>query len=180
MIEQVSWLNREFTFNLPIGVFPSLLERLQGTPARAMDLVTGSSEETLATRVAGKWSVKEHLGHLIDLQRLDDQRLQEFLHRVAVLSAADLQNRATEEANHRSAPIATILTRLRAGRKQMVRQLEVLTEEQVGITALHPRLRKPMRLLDWVYFIAEHDDHHLALARMVMAKMQNQHNPEEG
>jgi hypothetical protein len=29
-------------------------------------------------------------------------------------------------------------------------------------TALHPRLGTPMRLLDHVLFIAEHDDHHLA------------------
>jgi hypothetical protein len=27
---------------------------------------------------------------------------------------------------------------------------------------LHPRLRTPMRLVDHLYFVAEHDDHHLA------------------
>jgi hypothetical protein len=28
--------------------------------------------------------------------------------------------------------------------------------------ALHPRLKTPMRLVDHLYFVAEHDDHHLA------------------
>lgn len=27
---------------------------------------------------------------------------------------------------------------------------------------LHPRLKQPMRLVDHLYFVAEHDDHHLA------------------
>jgi hypothetical protein len=26
----------------------------------------------------------------------------------------------------------------------------------------HPRLKTPMRLADHLYFVAEHDDHHLA------------------
>jgi hypothetical protein len=32
----------------------------------------------------------------------------------------------------------------------------------VSRTMLHPRLKKPMRLVDHLYFAAEHDDHHLA------------------
>jgi hypothetical protein len=27
---------------------------------------------------------------------------------------------------------------------------------------LHPRLKEPMRLVDHLFFVAEHDDHHLA------------------
>jgi hypothetical protein len=29
-------------------------------------------------------------------------------------------------------------------------------------TGLHPRLNQPMRVIDLILFIAEHDDHHLA------------------
>ena len=29
-------------------------------------------------------------------------------------------------------------------------------------TSLHLRLKQPMRLVDHLYFVAEHDDHHLA------------------
>jgi predicted short-subunit dehydrogenase-like oxidoreductase (DUF2520 family) len=31
-------------------------------------------------------------------------------------------------------------------------------------TSLHPRLKRPMRLIDLCFFVAEHDDHHLAIA----------------
>jgi hypothetical protein len=33
---------------------------------------------------------------------------------------------------------------------------------------LHPRLKQPMRLVDHLYFVAEHDDHHLATIREMM------------
>ncbi len=174
MIAQVAWLDREFVFSQPLGLFPIFLERLRGTPARAKDLVSGVAEDALARQVREKWSVKEHLGHLIDLQALDDRRLDEFLHHAEVLSAADIENRATEKANHRHVPIADITQRLAAGRDGLLRRLEVLTEEEVEITARHRRLQRPMRLLDWVYFLAEHDDHHLALARGVSAELKNE------
>jgi DinB family protein len=173
MIEPIAWMDRKFIFDQPVGVFPALLERLRGTPDRAASLVVGFSEDELGTRATRGWSVKEHLGHLIDLQPLDEQRLCEFLKRAQVLSSADMENRATESANHGQAPIADILTRLRAGRLELVRKLEQLTAGEVAITALHPRLRKPMRLLDWVYFVAEHDDHHLAKARRAMLYCRN-------
>src|ERR1700691_5464065 len=174
MIAQVAWLDREFVFGQPTGLFPVLLERLRGTPARAKELVSGIREDALARRIHDKWSVKEHLGHLIDLEPLDDRRLDEFLNRAEVLSAADIENRATENGNHRRVPIADISRRLAAGRERLIRRLEMLTEKEVEITARHPRLQKPMRLLDWAYFLAEHDDHHLALARGVMTELNDQ------
>lgn len=165
MIEIRPWTKREFSFDQPIDVFPALLERLRGTPARAKELIAGVSEEVLGTRLHGKWSVKEHLGHLVDLQRLDEQRLHEFLARTPVLSPADISNRATELGNHRQTSVAEILAQLRAGREALARKLDALTKEEIGISAVHPRLQKPMRVMDWVYFVAEHDDHHLAKAR---------------
>jgi len=165
MVPQTAWLDRTFTFDLPVGTFPPLVERLRGTPARAKELVTGLRESMLAARVSDKWSVKEHLGHLVDLEPLNDRRLSEFLNHVEVLSAADMENRATEIADHRRVPIEEILRRLSTGREALAHRLEGLDVDQIGIITIHPRLQKPMRLVDWIYFVAEHDDHHLAQAR---------------
>ncbi len=30
----------------------------------------------------------------------------------------------------------------------------------LSISARHPRLMQPMRMIDLLYFVAEHDDHH--------------------
>ena len=96
--------------------------------------------------------------------------MQEFLAGDATLSPADMSNRATETAGHNRAPIATILANLRQHRLRWIRQLEALTESDIARTALHPRLQVPMRILDWAYFIAEHDDHHLAAARYALTE----------
>jgi selenocysteine lyase/cysteine desulfurase len=168
MIKSTAWITRTFTFDLPLGTFPAVLERLRGTPARAAELVSGVSEELLSRRCNKKWSAKENLGHLADLQALEDLRLDEFLAGAPVLSAADPTNKITEAAGHSHAPIALLLERLRSGRCEWVRKLEAVTEEEVARTALHPRLQRPMRVLDWAYFVAEHDDHHLARARQAV------------
>jgi len=169
MVEIISWTKRQFTFDQPVGVFPAILERLRGTPARAAAIVAKFTEESLAAQIDQTWSAKEHIGHLVDLQPLDDARLQQFLNRVPVLSQADMENKATQEANHRETPVAQILERLRIGRDELVQKLEMLTPGELAIPSLHPRLKQTMRLMDWVLFVAEHDDHHLVKARLALS-----------
>jgi hypothetical protein len=41
-------------------------------------------------------------------------------------------------------------------------RLDELTAADFARVAHHPRLNAPMRLVDHVYFICEHDDHHFA------------------
>jgi len=57
MIVPIAWIERKFAFDQPVGVFPALLERLRGTPVRAVELVAEVPEATLATRRNGKWAV---------------------------------------------------------------------------------------------------------------------------
>jgi hypothetical protein len=170
MITPMRWFDRTFTFGLPLSVFPAVLERLRGTPARAAELVSGVPREVLTRRTGDKWSIQEHIAHLTDLGVLDDKRLQDYLASATTLSLADLQNRATEEADHNRQPIAVVLERLRAGRMDLVRRMDALTEDEVGRSAIHPRLKQPMRLMDWAIFVAEHDDHHLAHVHQALAK----------
>jgi hypothetical protein len=55
-----------------------------------------------------------------------------------------------------------VLVAFRALRKELVGRVESLTTEEMGVTALHPRLGLPMTVSDHCFFMAEHDDHHLA------------------
>jgi hypothetical protein len=67
-----------------------------------------------------------------------------------------------------------VLADVRHERGALVAQLESVDVELFARTALHPRLGVPMRLVDLMLFVAEHDDHHLAaiteLARVRTAK----------
>jgi hypothetical protein len=159
------WVERHWTFDLPVGVFPAVLERLRGTPARAASVVAGVPEEGLAAPPMEAWSAKEHLGHLIDLHALDVLRVKEFLSGAETLTAADVSNSQTKGAGHGATPIAQLLETFKRERHTLILMLEPLTEVEIAATALHPRLGVKMRLVDWVQFVADHDDHHLASAR---------------
>src|SRR5689334_20396361 len=131
-MNRTKWVERQFDFNLPVGVFPSVLERLRGTPARLEELVRGLPREALTERRGGKWSAQEHVGHLYDLDELHEGRLEDYARGLEVLRAADMTNRKTEEANHNSAGLEDLLALFREARASFVRRLEALTETEVN------------------------------------------------
>ncbi len=57
----------------------------------------------------------------------------------------------------------TILADFRSARIELVRRVEGIDAALFGRVLLHPRLKTPMRLVDHLFFVAEHDDHHLAI-----------------
>ena len=78
------------------------------------------------------------------------------------VAEADLTNRRTHEADHNSARLEGPLADFRRARDELVRRLEAFSEECAAVTALHPRLKAAMNVVDFAYFVAEHDDYHLA------------------
>ena len=170
-MQQTEWITRSFNFDFPAGVFPGVVERLRGTPARINELVRDVPRLKLSRRAGDRWSVNEHIGHLIDLDELDHNRLDEFIAGAETLSPADMTNQRTHEAGYNDVLAATILEYFRERRLDLVRRLEELDDEIISRTAMHPRLRKPLRLVDWTYFVAEHDDHHLAHIRRIIRSM---------
>lgn len=134
------------------------------------ELVVGATDDQLRRHDAGAWSAKRNLAHLDDLHALDAVRLDEFRSGAATLTPADMTNRLTWETDHDATPISQIISRFRAHREELVTQLAALSEPQISATCMHPRLGRPLRLIDWAYFVAEHDDHHLAAARQALTK----------
>jgi hypothetical protein len=162
MTERIKWTDRRFNFDFPTGIYPEMIERVRGTPARLEDLLAGLSPETLTTQDGGRWSMQENAGHLLDLESLVMQRVGEYLAGNATLHAADMTNRKTYDAHHNQVPVATILKAFRTARHGIVERLESLEPEMFARSALHPRLNVQMRLVDMLFFQAEHDDFHLA------------------
>ncbi len=120
-------------------------------------------------KVGGKWSIKEEAGHLSDLEPLWLGRLHELMSGMAELRVADLTNQRTHTANHNATALEILLQKFREQRMLFVKQLMQVNDEQLAHAALHPRLRTPMRIIDLTYFVAEHDDHHLARIREILS-----------
>ncbi|MEW6251270.1 MAG: DinB family protein [Planctomycetota bacterium] len=156
------WIEHTFNFDYPVAKFPEIVERLRGTPARVVVLLEGLRPELLVRRPDQGWSIQENVGHLTDIHSLMFTRLDELLAGAAVLTAADMDNRRTHAANHNARPIVDVLAKLRAARARFVARLEACAAADWSRTALHPRLNRPMRLVDHALFFAEHDDYHLA------------------
>ena len=162
MTERIKWTDRRFNFDFPAGIYPEMIERIRGTPARLEDLLAGLSPEILTNQAGGRWSMQENAGHLLDLESLVDQRIDEYVAGNTALHAADMSNRKTYEASHNHVPVESILKAFRAARNGIVQRLEGFEPEIFAHSALHPRLNVPMRLVDMLFFQAEHDDYHLA------------------
>lgn len=162
MIEIYKWFERQFTFGLPLALYPNIVERLRGTPARLEDRTRSLSRELLTRRDGDRWSIQEQAGHLLDLEPLGLARLDDFEAGREQLQAADMSNRRTHEAEHNSNSIERILASFRAERMELVRRMEAYDRQMVERSALHPRLQTQVRVVDLAFFIAEHDDHHLA------------------
>ena len=163
MIDVIPWTERTFRFDLPVRQFPNVIERLRGTPARLRTRLGALSADVLTRRIGGKWSIQEHAGHLRDLGALDAARLDDYTAGRETLTAADMSNRLTVDARHNDHSIDDVLGGFERERGALVRRLDQLDEAFVARTALHPRLGVPMRVVDWAFFVAEHDDHHLAV-----------------
>ncbi len=146
------WIDRKFSFDFPASKFPDLLERWRGTPARLEERVEGLSRDVLTRRTGDGWSIQENVGHLLDLEYLPAERIEQILSGEPELIAADMTNRKTHEASHNDAKIDDLLQAFRAARLETVGRLESLDESDWARSALHPRLKQPMRIVDIVYF----------------------------
>jgi uncharacterized damage-inducible protein DinB len=165
MPNRVPWTKRSFNFDFPADLYPELLERLRGTPARAEEITRSLPADVLTRRDGDTWSIQENLGHLADVEALFTGRLDDYDAGVETLRPADMTNRATHGANHNARPFASVLSDVRAQRERLVARLEAMQPADFARQAFHPRLQKPMRVVDMLLFLAEHDDYHLARIR---------------
>lgn len=156
------WFERRFEFSFPVELYPNLCARLRGGPARLEELLRSASAEALIRKPADKWSAQEHAGHLADLESLWLARVEDYAVASIELTVADLRNRKTNDAQHNARPINDILVEFRLAREKLLRRLDHVDESLFSQAIPHPRLKTPMRLVDHLFFVAEHDDHHLA------------------
>lgn len=168
-----AWFERKFEFTFPVEQYPNLCVRLRGTPARLEEILDGVPRDVLIYKPDDKWSAQEHAGHLLDLEPLWLARVDDFLRGGDTLTAADLTNRKTHEANHNARSLQEILADFRGARFSLVDRVEKCSSDLFARSMLHPRLKQPMRLVDHLYFVAEHDDHHIATIWQMIQKQRS-------
>ncbi len=154
-----AWVDHVFPNKIPLGWTANIRTRVRDTPIR---LRHQQEQLEAAAKIDEAWNIKEHIGHLIDLEQLHLHRLELFANKEKVLSAADMSNRATYAANHSERSIGELLTDFEKVRCRFLEKFDALSDECLAHEAFHPRLEIGMRPVDMLFFVAEHDDHHLA------------------
>ncbi len=167
-MQRTLWVERNFNFDFPTGLFPTVLERLRGTSVRLKEITSHISEHEAEIKPNGKWSIKEHIGHLGDLEILHEGRIDDFLDRKETLRPWDKTNAETQNANHNDSTLQALLDLFTARRSVLISRLSQLDDETHEVKSIHPRLQVLMRPVDMAYFTAEHDDHHLTSIRELM------------
>lgn len=159
---RTKWFDRKFPALTDNGLLPGIIERLDGTAARLYYKTGKLDAATLSASSETGWSIKKEVGHLTDLEPLWLRRVEELVSGVPELAAADLTNAKTNETPHDEREMMDLLQDFFQQRFQLVTRLRELTDDDLEKSSLHPRLQVPMRIIDLAYFVAEHDDHHLA------------------
>src|SRR4051794_4030387 len=107
------WFERKFRFDEPVSAIKGMLAKLDGLTGDIAREIKGLSREQLAQRDGDKWSIQEQIGHLLDLDELHFNRLDDYEHAAKALRPADLKNIKTWEAHHNDREIQELLSDLK-------------------------------------------------------------------
>lgn len=162
------WFDRKFDFNFGVERYDSLYERLQNAPLKYKKEVLDLPGKILQLKPEDKWSIKENIGHLLLLEPLWYIRFREIKEGKPEMSPADLSNTATHESSFNDMAIQTLIEHFTKTRNKTIYFLNGLKQEEFSLSSIHPRLQKPMRIIDMMHFVAEHDDHHLHTIRTII------------
>ena len=166
-MKKLAWFEREFQFGLPAGMLPFYIERLKGTIARLESKVIGIPEEILSHQLDGKWSVKQNIGHLAEVDEIAIRRMDEMIAGVPIMSPAVFEPR--QDYNKQS--VHEVVAYFLKNRTKNIDRYETLGEDDIGKSSLHPRLKVMMTPVDLAWFDAEHDDHHLVRMNEIISTL---------
>jgi hypothetical protein len=156
-MEKIEWFQRQFVTGHPAGMLPFFLDRLAGTLVRLREKTKNISDSILSERPEGKWSVKENIGHLADLEVIAIRRIDEINKGISPMMSAVIP----PQQDYNAQPLPHILDYFTKNRNEAIKILNGLDGNALKKSSLHPRLKIQMTPVDLAMFHAEHDDHHL-------------------
>ncbi len=158
----MKWTERKWDFMAEKQDATASIRVLSATAEKLSKLSEGLNPEQLKMRVNSKWSVNEHAGHLLTMESLWIARLDDFVMGHEVLRPWNGTNADTEAAEFNRQRLGKIIADFREIRTSHLNLIESYLPEAGSMKAFHERLNQQMTLTDHLFFMAEHDLHHLA------------------
>lgn len=166
----MKWLDRTWDFTTAKLSPEVCMEELRKTPEKLRQLVTGADPEMLVQKHDGKWSVHEHAGHLLTMESLWIARLDDYILRRETLRPWNGTNADTEAALFNRQRLGKIIDDFSEVRNSHLNYLKQFVHLASDYSSYHERLQQHMTLADHLYFMVEHDHHHLASIKKTIGK----------
>jgi hypothetical protein len=164
MKAEIPWFERHLDFGKPKEMLPYFLERLEGTIARIEKKVEDISDDVLSHPYNGKWSVKQNIGHLGEVDEIANQRIDEMINGISPLSPAVFE----PKQDFNKMAVHDVVEYFTMRRRSNLEKYSTLGDDALVKTSLHPRLKVMMTPVDLAWFDAEHDDHHLVKINIIL------------
>jgi hypothetical protein len=155
-MNNLPWFERNLKFGYPKELLPYFLERLEGSIVRIQAKVKGIDDQVLSTKLYDKWSVKQNIGHLAEVDEIANKRIDEMVSGISPMSPA-----VFEPQDYNPWPIEKVIDLFKTNRLKNLKKYQSLADSDLLKSSLHPRLKVHMTPVDLAWFDAEHDDHHL-------------------
>jgi len=163
-MKTIPWFERNFQTGFPIGMLPFFLERMEGTIYRLEHKVKGVPETLLSEKFVGKWSIKQNIGHLAEVDEISFKRIDEIIQGISPMSPAVFE----PKLDYNAKPVLEVLQYFQENRLRNISRYASVPENDLIKTSLHPRLKVIMTPVDLAWFEAEHDDHHLMTINSIL------------
>ena len=141
---------------------------IEELPAKLIDLVTGFTEEQLATPYRkGGWTARQVIHHIHDSHHNGYIRFKWAMTEDTPMIKAYFENLWAELFDTKTAPIHLSLDLIKALHAKWVYFLKGLTEEDLKKAFVHPEGNVTISLAEDIGIYAWHGNHHLAHLKIV-------------
>ena len=165
-MDNLPWFERNLRFGYPKAMLPYFLERLEGSIVRIQAKVKGVDDKILSTKLNNKWSIKQNIGHLAEVDEIANKRLDEMVKGISPMSPA-----VFEPQDYNPWPIEKVLDFFKNTRLKNLTKYRSIAEDDLLKSSLHPRLKVEMTPVDLAWFDAEHDDHHFVTINKILKEL---------
>jgi uncharacterized damage-inducible protein DinB len=137
------------------------IDAIAAGPSLIAEAVAGCDASALDYQPApGKWSIREIVAHLADIDVLYGYRLRQMIaDKTPVLAAID-QDDWARNLHYRDADVAEALECYRASRRANVRLLRGLRVADLQRGAFHPELKRIVTIEELLGMMLKHDPNH--------------------
>ena len=143
-----------------------LRQELEASRTILMDAIAGLDEESFRARPApSEWTAAEVLAHLLHIEGVQAERVHAALTQVDFIATVITEEQCHEQAKlAQRMPVPQILHGLLARRRDTLRLLEGLSQQQLARSFQHPE-RGELMVGDVFQRIAKHEEEHAAQIR---------------